>query len=275
MSLLPSLVPSFVPTVAAFVLLWMLSVRLRDVSIVDALWGPAFSLAPMTTLVLDGVMSPRRLVVLSLLMIWGGRLGLHLLVRNHGKPEDYRYAQMRAEHGERFVWRSLVTVFLLQALLVVVISMPVTAVFQRDAVLPNPAAEFGLLDWIAALVVALGVGIETVADAQLTRFRRDPEQCGKVLDTGLWRYSRHPNYFGDALVWFGFGLFGVASARGPWLLGSVLGPLVMWVLLLRVSGVALLEKTITSRRPEYLRYIEQTSAFVPWWPGEKKRGTGG
>lgn len=248
-------------TVLAFVLLWMLSVRLRDVSIVDALWGPAFSIAPLTTIVLDGETAPRRLLVLSLVVIWGARLGLHLLLRNHGKPEDYRYAQMRAEHGESFVWRSLVTVFLLQAMLVLVISMPVAAVFQRSA----PVAV-SWLDAFAAMIVTAGIAIEAAADAQLARFRRQPSQLGKVLDTGLWRYSRHPNYFGDAVVWLGFGLFGVASADGVWLIGSVLGPTVMWLFLLRVSGVALLEKTITSRRPEYARYMERTSAFVLWWP---------
>lgn len=255
---------SFVATLSAFVLLWMLSVRLRDVSIVDALWGPAFSVAPITTLLLDGAMSPRRLLVLSLVMIWGTRLGLHLLVRNHGKPEDYRYAQMRTDHGESFALRSLVTVFLLQAVLVIVISMPLTAVFQSHG-----PTTIGVLDWIAASIVILGVSIEAVADAQLTRFRRDPSQRGKVLDTGLWRYSRHPNYFGDAVVWCGFGLFGVAGASGAWWLGSIVGPLVMLLFLLRVSGVRLLEKTIVERRPEYAQYIDQTSAFVPWWP--KKR----
>jgi len=252
---------NLLPTVLAFVLLWMLSVRLRDVGVVDALWGPAFSIAPITTWLLDGVMSPRRLLVLSLVMIWGARLGLHLLLRNHGKPEDYRYAQMRAEHGDSFVWRSLVTVFLLQAGLVIVISMPLSAAFQRSA----PVA-IGLVDWIAGTIVIVGMTIEAIADAQLARFRRDLNQRGKVLDTGLWRYSRHPNYFGDAVVWLGFGIFGVAGASGVWILGSVIGPVLMWLFLLRVSGVALLEKTITARRPEYARYMKQTSAFVPWWP---------
>lgn len=253
-------------TPLAFILLWAISVRLRDVSVVDALWGPAFAIAPVTTLISDGELWPRRLLVLALVALWGGRLGLHLLVRNHGKPEDYRYAEMRAQHGGGFALRSLFTVFLLQAALVMVISLPLTAVFSSGA--PRTVST---LDVFLSVLVLTGVAIEATADLQLVRFRRDPSQCGRVLDKGLWRYSRHPNYFGDAVVWGGLGLFGATSAQGWLLLGSIVGPLLMWVFLLRVSGVTLLEKAITERRPDYARYIQRTSAFVPWRPRSPTR----
>lgn len=251
----------FAVTVLAFVALWLLSLRLHDVSIVDAMWGPAFALGPSVTLLLDGTVSPRRVLVLSLVWLWGLRLGLHLFIRNHGKPEDYRYAQMRAEHGARFGVRSLFTVFLLQAVLVWVIGWPLRAVFDANA-----RGEITLSDWIATTVVLLGVIVESVADLQLAQFKRDALQRGRVMDRGLWRYSRHPNYFGDAVVWCGFGVFGLTDARGWDWLGALLGPLLMVFLLLRVSGVALLEQTIVTRRPAYADYIARTSAFILWPP---------
>lgn len=248
-------------TASAFVLLWLLSLRLRDASIVDALWGPAFALAPLVTIATDGVLSPRRWLVLSLVVLWGARLGLHLLIRNHGKPEDYRYAQMRAEHGNHFAVRSLFTVFLLQAALVMAIGLPLHAVFLSEA-----PSSIGVLDWVASLIVATGITIESVADLQLARFKRDESQRGGVMDRGLWRYSRHPNYFGDAVVWCGFGILGFTSAGGLHRVGSIVGPLLMLLFLLRVSGVALLEQTIVSRRPAYAAYIQRTSAFIPLPP---------
>lgn len=254
-----TLLATWLTTSVAFALLWLVSVRLRDVSIVDVFWGPAFVLPPGLGLLRgDTAPSPRQWVVLALVVAWGARLALHLYLRSRGQAEDHRYARMRAANGPGFVLRSLFTVFLLQASLVTVISLPLQAVFDSGA-----PRSLGVLDLMAALIVGIGLAVEAVADLQLTRFRRDPLQRRKVLDSGLWRYSRHPNYFGEALVWLGLGLFGATGSVGWPLFGSIAGPLVMLFLLLRVSGVSLLESTITERRPDYAAYIARTSAFVP------------
>jgi steroid 5-alpha reductase family enzyme len=240
----------------AMVLLWVVSLPLRNASIVDVFWGPAFVLAAWTA-ALAGGGGPRRALALALVSLWGLRLGLHLARRNLGHGEDPRYAAMRRGHGPRFWWVSLFTVFLLQAGLAWFISLPVQA-----AVL-GPATPLGLLDLAAALLWAVGLAFEAVGDAQLARFRADPRNRGRALDTGLWRYTRHPNYFGDACAWWGLGLLGVAAGH-PW---TILSPALMTFLLVRVSGVALLERDIGARRPGYRDYVARTSPFFPWFPG--------
>jgi steroid 5-alpha reductase family enzyme len=240
---------------ASFSGLWLLSLRKRDVSIVDAFWGPAFAAVAWVDLAATTMHGLRPVLVTSLLSVWGLRLGGHLYSRNRGKPEDHRYAAMRAEHGPAFARRSLVTVFWLQAGLVLLISSPVPLIALSSA-------RLTLLDAVAAAAMLSGIAIETVADLQLSRFRRDPGNRGTVLSSGLWRYSRHPNYFGDALCWWGMGLFSVA-AGSAW---GLLGPALMTFLLLKVSGVTLLERDIAERRPGYAEYVARTSAFIPWPP---------
>lgn len=242
--------------IGAMVLLWGWSLPLRNASIVDAFWGSAFVLAAWTAAGAGDGGGPRRALALALVTAWGLRLSLHLLRRNAGHGEDPRYAAMRRGHGARFWWVSLFTVFLLQAALAWVVSLPV-----QLAVLA-PASPLGPLDAVAALLAAVGLAFEAVGDWQLGRFRRDPASRGRVLDTGLWRYTRHPNYFGDACAWWGLGLLGVA-AGAPW---TLLSPVLMTFLLVRVSGVALLEKDIGERRPGYRAYVRRTSAFFPWAP---------
>ncbi|MCM2333281.1 MAG: DUF1295 domain-containing protein [Anaeromyxobacteraceae bacterium] len=240
----------------AMVLLWLWSLPLRNASIVDAFWGSAFVLAAWTAALAAPGGGARRALALALVSAWGLRLSLHLLRRNVGHGEDPRYAAMRRGHGPRFWWVSLFTVFLLQAALAWVISLPV------QAAVVAPPSPLGPLDAMAVALWAVGVAFEAVGDWQLARFRRDPGSRGRVLDTGLWRYTRHPNYFGDACAWWGLGLLGVA-AGAPWTLVS---PALMTFLLLRVSGVALLEKDIAERRPGYRSYVARTSAFFPWFP---------
>jgi steroid 5-alpha reductase family enzyme len=246
-----------------FTALWLLSVARRDASVVDLFWGPAFAL--VAALGLATQPSPRGGLVAGLVTLWALRLALHLYLRNRSAGEDARYAAMRRSHGARFWWVSLFTVFLLQACLAVIIAAPLLAVFS-----PQGPAGIGSLDLVAAALVLCGIGFEATADAQLTRFRRDPANRGRVLDSGLWRYSRHPNYFGDAVVWWGLGLFGLGSGSA----GSLAGPALMTFFLLRVSGVALLERTIGDRRPDYARYIASTPAFFPGWPKERPAGPG-
>jgi len=242
----------------AFVLLWLLSLRLRDASIVDVFWGLAFALyAGVAYAVGDGA-SPRAPLVLALAIAWGGRLAAHLAWRNAGKGEDFRYQEMRRRHGERFGLTSLATVFGLQWLLSWVVSLPL----QRAVSAPLPAG-LGVLDAVGVALFVLGFAFESVGDWQLARFKADPANAGRVMDRGLWSWTRHPNYFGDACVWWGFFAFAAATPGGVLLAAS---PALMTFLLLRVSGVALLERDIGKRRPDYADYVARTSAFLPWPP---------
>lgn len=236
--------------------LWVWSVRLRDASIVDLFWGPAFVLAGATAMAWSQRTTPPGLLALGLVSAWALRLAVHLGRRNLGAGEDRRYRAMRDAHGARFWWVSLFTVFLLQALLVAIVSLPL------QALVGSSRGALGVFEVAGAAIFLAGLMVEAVADAQLRRFVRDPSNRGKVLDTGLWRYSRHPNYFGDAVVWWGLGV--MATPHGAFF--AWIGPLVMTTLLLRVSGVTLLEKTIGERRPGYADYVRRTSAFVPWPP---------
>lgn len=252
-------VAALVAVVAMMVVLWVVSLLVADASIADIFWGLGFVVVAWVSVWRTPVPSVRGSIVPVLVTAWGLRLALHLAVRNLGKGEDSRYRAMRAHHGPRFGWVSLFTVFLFQGALIWIVSLPVQAAIGAGE------RPLGWMDAVAALLVLAGLVVESVADAQLTRFRRDRFSAGQVMDRGLWRYSRHPNYFGDAVVWWGFGLFGLATGL-PW---TAVGPLVMTVFLLKVSGVALLESTIVERRPAYRDYIARTSAFLPWPP---KRG---
>jgi steroid 5-alpha reductase family enzyme len=232
---------------------WAASVRMRDASIVDVFWGPAFAVVGWTSVAVAGP-SPRGTLLAALATAWGLRLAVHLARRRRGQGEDRRYAAMRAAHGERFALASLFTVFLLQAALVWIVSLPLQA---ASAI--RPEAPLGAVDAAGAAVFGIGLAFEAVADAQLARFLAEPRNQGGVMQSGLWRYSRHPNYFGDFLVWWGLGI--VALAAGAW--WALAGPALMTFLLMRVSGVTLLEKTIGDRRPAYAAYAARTSAFFP------------
>ena len=237
---------------------WLVSLVRRDASIVDIAWGPGFLVAAWAYRLVSGdEATPRQLAFLTLLHVWGLRLALHLLRRNWGHPEDRRYRRMRERSGS--FWRaSLFKVFWLQAVIAWIVSAPVGVVLLSG----GPAA-LGGLDGLAAAVVALGLIFEAGGDWQLARFRRDPANRGRVCDVGLWRYTRHPNYFGDALAWWGFYVFAAATPGGWW---SAVGPLLMTVLLVRVSGVAMLEPDLRRSKPGYGAYVGRTSSFFPWPP---------
>ncbi|MEI7521054.1 MAG: DUF1295 domain-containing protein [Thermoleophilia bacterium] len=244
---------------AVMIITWVVSLVLRDASVVDPVWPLAFIAVAITALIAGGGDEGRRILLACVVAIWGARLSIHLLVRNAGKGEDFRYAAMRARRGRRFWLTSLVTVFLLQGLLVWVVSLPV----QLSAI---PDRPLGWLAIVGAIVWALGLAFEAIGDAQLTRFKANPASRGQVLNTGLWRYTRHPNYFGDFLVWWGIFLIAAESGAGAW---GVAGPLLMTLLLVKVSGAGLLEKDIAVRRPGYADYVRRTSGFIPRPP---KRG---
>jgi steroid 5-alpha reductase family enzyme len=238
--------------------LWLISIRLRDVSIVDPAWGPAFVLvALVAALAGSGSGDARRWLMFALTAAWGMRLGTHLVRRKLGDPEeDRRYAVMRERRSSSFVPWSLMAIFGFQGLLVLIVSLPIQVAAERHASLG--------VDAIPGLVLfAIGLVFEALGDEQLRRFKADPSSRGQVMDRGLWRYTRHPNYFGDFCVWWGLWLV-VLPAGGTW--WTLVGPLVMSTLLIRVSGKALLERDLAKRRPGYAEYIERTSGFLPLPP---------
>ena len=249
---------TFVATAALMLCAWLLSLARRDVSIVDVFWGLGFVLIAQVARGLGGGAPARQWLVTTLVTLWGGRLALYLLWRNWGEPEDYRYRAMRARHGERFRWVSLCMVFGLQGALMWVISRPL----QIAQVAPVPA-RLTWLDAMAVLVWVIGFSFEAVGDWQLARFKANPGNHGKVMDTGLWAYTRHPNYFGDAVVWWAYFAFALATPGGAW---TILSPVIMTFMLMRVSGVALLERKLVKTRPQYAEYRRRTNAFVPWFP---------
>jgi steroid 5-alpha reductase family enzyme len=248
-------VATLATTAAVFVGLWMVSLRTRDVSIVDIYWGPGFAVIATIAACTGGGTDPRRLLVLALVALWGLRLGGYLLWRNHGRGEDFRYAAMRRGIGARFWLVSLATVFLLQTALMWIVSWPA----QWAVAVPSPPS-LGLFDAIGVALWTVGIVFEAGGDLQLARFKADPANAGAVMDRGFWRYTRHPNYFGDACVWWG--IYAVACAvPGGW--RTLPGPLVMTVLLRRVSGVPMLERSLAKRRPGYADYVARTSVFLP------------
>ncbi|HEX5591233.1 MAG TPA: DUF1295 domain-containing protein [Candidatus Limnocylindrales bacterium] len=262
---------TLVLSVAFMTVLWLISLAVRDASIVDPFWGLTFVLIAWLAYVAAYLMQgpacapeqceapwppPLAPLVPALVTVWGLRLSIYLAWRNLGKGEDYRYVRMRERFGPSFPVASLVVVFLFQAVLAWLVSWPVQFTRAIDLEPSTPLFLAGIGLWL------LGLAFETIGDLQLAAFRRDPANRGRVLDTGLWRYTRHPNYFGDACVWWGF--FLIAASVGQW--WTIVGPILMTVLLVRVSGAGLLESTIVERRPGYAEYIRRTSGFLPLPP---------
>ncbi len=240
-------------------LTWVVSVFRRDVSIVDSIWSLVLLGLCATYYLLNEYATARGTVVLALVAAWALRLSAYITWRNRGAPEDARYQAMRRKYAPNFALKSLGIVFLLQGVLAWIISLPLLA-----AVTGSPPLR--LLDAAAMALVVFGILFESIADAQLAAFKRSTGTRRKVMDTGLWRYTRHPNYFGECCVWWGLYLF--AAAAGGW--WSIISPLLMTFLLLRVSGVALLEKDIGERRPDYAAYIKSTNAFIPGLPRNRQ-----
>lgn len=235
---------------------WLLSLYKGDVSIVDSLWPLLFvALGISTSLVTPP--EPRSAWVLCLLAVWALRLSVYITWRNWGHEEDRRYQAIRARNQPNFAFKSLYLIFALQALLAWVIALPVGAALMS----PRP---LGALDGLGAVLWLVGFTFEAGGDWQLARFKADPGNQGKVMDRGFWRLTRHPNYFGDFCVWWGFYL--IAAGAGAW--WSFVGPVLMSVLLMKVSGVTLLEQDISERRPQYADYVRRTNAF---FPGRVKR----
>lgn len=247
----------------AMTLLWLLSLYLKDASIVDSIWGPGYLVAAIAYFVLaENGAESRQYLILALVALWSLRLGGYITWRNWGEGEDFRYVRWREKHGKIWWWRSYLQVFLLQGFFQVIISAPLLGAIYFGETTDN----LTILDYTAVLVWVFGFAFEAGGDLQLARFKANPENKGKVLDTGFWRYTRHPNYFGDAAQWWAFYL--IALSAGAW--WTIFAPAFMTFLLLRVSGVAMLERDIAERRPAYRDYIERTSAFIPLPPKKPK-----
>lgn len=243
--------------VAMMSALWPVSLILKDVSIADIFWGPGFALLALTALLAGGGTGPRGWLALALVTVWAVRLATHIALRwRKDAQEDRRYRAIREKYGARFPLLSLIVIFWLQAGLLWIVSWPLDAAIAGRG-------DLSVLDLIGAIVASAGILVEAVADAQLAAFRASPHREDRVLDTGLWRWTRHPNYFGDFLMWWGIFLIGF-SGGAPW--WTLLSPLVMSALLMRYSGAGLMEETITGRRPAYRAYMQRTSAFFPWPP---------
>jgi steroid 5-alpha reductase family enzyme len=234
---------------------WLLSLPLRNVAIVDSLWSLLFFAAGVIYALGSDPRAPRLSFVLWLLAIWAARLAFYITARNMGKGEDRRYQEIRARNQPRFALKSLYLVFWLQALLAWIISLPLLGAFASNR-------PIGVLDYLGVALWLIGFAFEAGGDWQLARFNRDPANAGAVMNRGFWRFTRHPNYFGEFCTWWGFYL--IALSAGAW--WALPGPLLITFMLLRVSGVTLLEKDIGNRRPRYADYVLKTNAFFPGPP---------
>lgn len=243
-------------------LLWIWSVIIKNASIVDIFWGLGFVLVNAFYVLMSGDLNARKILVLVLVSTWGIRLTIYLAWRNIGKGEDFRYQEFRRKYGpKRYWWFSFFQTFLLQGILIMIVSLPLLGIHASDS-----AGELKVLDYIGIIVWIIGFSFEAGGDFQLSRFKTDITNKGKVLSTGFWKYTRHPNYFGDSAVWWAFAIFSIAAGSYWQIIGSV----IMTLLIIKISGVALLEKTLNNTKPQYREYIQKTSSFFPWFPKNKR-----
>ena len=236
-------------------LTWALSVFLKDVSIVDSAWSLMFLAAGIYYFQSAVTADLKTNIFFALLIIWSLRLAIHLTWRNWGEAEDRRYRDIREKYSPNFAFKSLFIIFIFQAVLASIVSLPVVALMDGQ----NDSAGMGYLEYIAIAIWTIGFLYESISDWQLAKFKSDESNTDKVMDAGLWKNTRHPNYFGEFLIWWGFYLYAFSS--GPWWI--IISPLLMSWLLLKFSGVVMLEETIVARRPKYQTYIDKTNAFFP------------
>ncbi len=263
MSFLSTYLIGFGIILMLMVMVWLVSLVLKDSSIIDIFWGAGFVAAVGTYNAIGEGSAQRQTLITILVAIWGLRLSLYLAYRNLPKGEDYRYQKWREQHGDSYWWISFFRVNLLQGIIMWIVSAPLLAA-QYYA----EPASLTILDAIGVLFWVIGISFEAIGDWQLMTFKRNPANKGKVMNQGLWRYTRHPNYFGDAMVWWGFFFIALATSDGAF---TIFSPIIMTFLLMRVSGVAMLERNLKKTKPEYEDYIERTSAFFPMPP---KQDTG-
>ena len=256
--------PYFMLYSAICVFLYMSSIFMlawikKDNSIVDIAWGVSFILVAILTFFLEPEFVTRHILVTSMIFLWGTRLATHIAIRNKGRGEDYRYAQWRKDWGKWFFVRSFFQIYMLQGLLLLIIAYPVMLI--------NHSKEAGIvfLDILGLIIWLEGFFFEAVGDYQLLKFKRKAENKGKIMTQGLWRYTRHPNYFGETAMWWGIFLIAL-SVRNGWT--AFVSPLLITFLLLKVSGITMLEKKYVGNK-EFEEYAKKTSTFFPWF--SKKR----
>lgn len=228
----------------------------RRNDLADVAWGLGFVVVSAVAIAARPGMTARQTVVLLLVVLWALRLALHVWSRNRGQPEDFRYRKWREDWGDQYLWKAYLNVFMLQGLFMVVNSLPISVVNHADP------GGLGFVNILGVIVWAAGLAFEAIGDHQLTVFRRNPANRGQLITTGLWRYTRHPNYFGEALLWWGIWLATVGASLWPW---GVIGPAFITFMLTRVSGIPMLEKR-SATKPGWAEYAARTSAFIPWFP---------
>ncbi len=247
--------------IATFLAAWLICLKLRDVTPIDSLWAIGMVVMALASYLHTNGDPTRKALLLGLCALWGVRLGGYLLWRWRDHGPDRRYATMLGKAQETKGWgfakASLLMVFATQAPLLFIVCLPVQ-LGQIDL-----APPIGMLGIAGAVIALIGIAFETVGDAQLTRFRRDPANAGHVMDQGLWRYTRHPNYFGDACTWWGLYLIAAETTTGLWALP---GPVLLTWTLMKWSGVPTTEGRMKRKKPGYEDYVHRTSGFVPWWP---------
>lgn len=254
----PVMVLNFGAVSSMMIIGWLISLWYRNVTIVDSLWGLGFVLIAWITFFVSEGFAGRKTIIAVLVTVWGMRLSIYLGRRNWGAGEDPRYGEWRKKSGERFWLVSLFKVFLLQAIFLWVIAFAP----QVGQLSPTPN-RFVWLDGLGVLIWLIGFFFEAVGDWQLARFKAQPDNKGRVMDRGLWGYTRHPNYFGEFLIWWGLFLITLSTPNSWW---TVISPLIISAVLLKMTGIPLTESTIVKTRPGYREYIKRTSAFVPWFP---------
>ena len=237
-------------------MVFLLALFLEDNSIVDVAYGLAFVLASGAAFLSSPSGNPRQILVMVLVTVWGIRLAAHIFVRKAGKGEDFRYRQWREEWGGTFVWRSFLQIFMLQGAVIFVVALPILLVIN------NPGRGLGLLDLGGVLVWLFGFAFEAVGDWQLMQFKKNPENRGHIIQSGLWRFTRHPNYFGEATLWWGMFLIALGTPYG---VTTIVSPVLIDFLLLKVSGIPMLEEKYKGNA-EFTSYKRRTNAFFPWFP---------
>ena len=243
-------------------LLWIWSIFIKNVSIVDIFWGLGFVVVNTFYVFMSGELNARKILILTLVSIWGLRLAIYLAFRNIGKGEDFRYQEFRKNYGpKRYWWFSFFQTFLLQGALIMIVSLPLLGINSSTS-----NGTLNVLDYIGIAVWLIGFTFEAGGDFQLARFKNNLKNNGKVLNTGFWKYTRHPNYFGDSAVWWAYAIFSIA-AGSYW---QIIGAIIMTLLIIKISGVRLLEKTLKESKPQYRDYIKKTNSFFPWFPKKNK-----
>lgn len=240
-------------------ILFLIAILLKDNSIADIAWGPGFIIAATTVMVVNEAFGARNLLLQALVTIWGLRLGIRIFLRNRGHGEDWRYKKWRSEWGKFFFVRSFLQVFILQGAILLVNAAPIIIVNT------TPGYFLAWTDYAGLAIWLLGFYFETVGDYQLDRFIKNPANRGKIMDIGLWRYTRHPNYFGEVTMWWGIFIIGLGV---PWGALGIVGPVIITLMIVFVSGIPMTERAM-EHDPAFQEYKQRTSAFIPWFPGKK------